>query len=195
VGCLQDGRESGHSACRPIGYPVTPGAQHMNRRLLFLCTGNYYRSRFAEMLFNSLAAQVQLNWTADSRGIATERGSQNIGPISPSVLEALRVRGIGVGKDIRFPMQLQEPDLAQADMIIAMDGAEHRPYLEERFPTWAERVEYWHIHDLDGASTDEAFPALEREIHSLIQRVSNESQCRPGSGCGEVDPRVPGHTE
>ena len=167
----------------------------MNRRLLFLCTGNYYRSRFAELLFNSLAAQVQLNWTADSRGIATERGGQNIGPISPRVLAALQVRGIGVGTDVRFPRQLQEPDLAHADLIIAMDGAEHRPDLEARFPRWADRVEYWHIHDLDGASADEAIPALEREIHSLIQRVSSGSQGRPGSGWGGVGPRVPGHTE
>ncbi len=167
-------------------------ARQMNRRLLFLCTGNYYRSRFAEMLFNALAAQVGLNWNADSRGIATERGSQNIGPISPCVRAALQGRGIEVGKDIRFPTQLQEQDLAQADMIIAMDEAEHRPCLEERFPKWAERVEYWHIHDLDGASADEPFPAIEREIHALIQRVSSESQRRPGSGGGGLDPRVAG---
>ena len=31
------------------------------RKLLFLCTANYYRSRFAEMLFNRDHRQLQLH--------------------------------------------------------------------------------------------------------------------------------------
>ena len=42
-------------------------------KLLFICTGNYYRSRFAEMLFNTLAREGHLQWIAESRGIASER--------------------------------------------------------------------------------------------------------------------------
>jgi protein-tyrosine phosphatase len=53
------------------------------RTILFLCTGNYYRSRFAEQYFNHLARQVSLPWLAVSRGLATERGVNNVGPISP----------------------------------------------------------------------------------------------------------------
>ena len=49
------------------------------KRVLFLCTGNYYRSRFAEILFNQLAPTRGLNWRADSRGLARlwelERGA------------------------------------------------------------------------------------------------------------------------
>ncbi|HVJ67318.1 MAG TPA: hypothetical protein VM510_05000, partial [Caulifigura sp.] len=39
------------------------------KRVLFLCTGNYYRSRFSEELFNSLAKQHNLDWSADSAGL------------------------------------------------------------------------------------------------------------------------------
>jgi protein-tyrosine phosphatase len=39
------------------------------RKILFLCTGNFYRSRFAEELFNHLARQKRLDWVADSRGL------------------------------------------------------------------------------------------------------------------------------
>jgi protein-tyrosine phosphatase len=145
----------------------------MMHKLLFLCTGNYYRSRFAEMFFNALAARLHLNWQADSRGIATELGTGNIGPISMDAIKGLQARGIEVGQDTRSPIQLQEQDLAQADLIIAMKETEHRPYVEKRFSRWAERVEYWHVHDLDGASADEALSEIERKVRALIQRLSS----------------------
>src|SRR5947199_205561 len=40
------------------------------KTVLFLCTGNYYRSRFAEVLFNSVAGKMGLTWRASSRGLA-----------------------------------------------------------------------------------------------------------------------------
>ena len=42
--------------------------QRHEKTVLFLCTGNYYRSRFAEVLFNSLAGKMGLPWKASSRG-------------------------------------------------------------------------------------------------------------------------------
>jgi protein-tyrosine phosphatase len=142
------------------------------RTVLFLCTGNYYRSRFAELLFNSLAPQLNLGWTAISRGIAMELGVRNVGPISPYALQGLRERGIEVEEDIRFPMPLREQDLAQADLIIALNKKEHLPFVETRFAGWGEKVEYWHISDLDGASAEEAMSEMEREVRSLVRRLS-----------------------
>jgi protein-tyrosine phosphatase len=140
------------------------------------------------MLFNALAARARLDWDADSRGIATDLG-QNMGPIALCVLEALCLRGIEVSQDIRFPRQLREQDLARADLTIAMDEAEHRACLEERFRGWADRVVYWHIPDIGSASVDAALPAIEREIHSLMSRLSNWPQ-PSGSGCGGLNPRA-----
>ncbi len=49
-------------------------AKSDNKTVLFLCTGNYYRSRFAEILFNSVAGNMGLPWQASSKGLALERG-------------------------------------------------------------------------------------------------------------------------
>ncbi|MEJ7592066.1 MAG: low molecular weight phosphatase family protein, partial [Planctomycetaceae bacterium] len=32
------------------------------KTVLFLCTGNYYRSRYAEILFNAKAEEMGLEW-------------------------------------------------------------------------------------------------------------------------------------
>jgi protein-tyrosine phosphatase len=144
----------------------------MIRRMLFICTGNYYRSRFAEMLFNARAARTGLCWVADSRGIATDSAFGNIGAISTYTIEALQGHGIAVEDPARCPMQLQERDLAAADVIIALDEVEHRPYLERRFPSLACRIEYWHVPDLDRELPGAALSTIEREIDSLIQRLS-----------------------
>lgn len=79
--------------------------------LLFLCTGNYYRSRFTELLFNWHATRGDLPWRAESRGIALELGIHNRGPISPHVISGLRARGITLAGAMCFPQQVQESDL------------------------------------------------------------------------------------
>lgn len=139
--------------------------------MLFLCTGNYYRSRFAEILFNHHAGRLNLNWRADSRGLAPEFGIWNIGPMSEYVVARLAGQGIGHHAYLRMPRRVSEADLAGADLIVAVKEAEHRPLLRQRFPAWAARVEYWHIHDLDGAIPQEALAGLEREVLALARRL------------------------
>jgi Low molecular weight phosphotyrosine protein phosphatase len=75
------------------------------KTVLFLCTGNYYRSRFAEELFNHEAERASLPWIAQSRGLALERGANNVGPIAPVVLHALKELTISARGANRFPQQ------------------------------------------------------------------------------------------
>jgi hypothetical protein len=42
----------------------------------------------------------------------------------------------------------------------------------ENFPRWANKIEYWSVHDVDEAPADEALPQIERELYALIQRLS-----------------------
>jgi protein-tyrosine phosphatase len=148
---------------------VDPAVNH--HRVLFLCSGNYYRSRFAEVFFNSLAARDGLPWRAESRGLHTEL-ARNLGPISPFAVEGLRSRGIDLNGKHRCPIQVTEDDLAAADLVIALKEAEHRRMLAEQFPDWAQRVEYWHIDDLDCAEPDEALAELEVKLVALAARLA-----------------------
>jgi protein-tyrosine phosphatase len=141
------------------------------KTILFLCTGNYYRSRFAEELFNHLAARHHLPWQATSCALAIEKGKWNIGPISPHALAALQARKIPLADPLRHPIGCLDTDLACADRIIALKEAEHRPYIEARHPAWADRVEYWQVHDLDRATADEALPQIEQQVQALVESL------------------------
>ena len=139
-------------------------------RVLFLCTGNYYRSRFAEIYFNWQVEKRGLTWTADSRGLAIDPYLN--GPISRHTLASLQARGIDLDTCQRSPLPVCEADLAAADHIVAVKEAEHRPIFEANFPTWRDRIEYWHVHDLDCAAPDHAIPHLEREVAKLLDRLA-----------------------
>ena len=91
----------------------------MKSKVLFLCTGNYYRSRFAEIYFNHHAPTLELDWEAFSRGYRAAN-SKNVGPISIYTKEALAQRAIKDYDQNRFPVQLAEEDLQTADLIIAV---------------------------------------------------------------------------
>jgi protein-tyrosine phosphatase len=139
-------------------------------RVLFLCSGNYYRSRFAEILFNWHARERGLRWTADSRGLQLD--PRNMGTISRHTLLSLTSRGILSDSFTRLPLPASEADFAAAHRVIAVKEAEHRPLIESLFPKWRERVEYWHVHDVDCALPDEAMPHLEREVMNLLDRLA-----------------------
>src|ERR1700748_3057315 len=101
-------------------------AQRGEKTVLFLCTGNYYRSRFAEVLFNSVAGKMGLPWRASSRGLALERGVNNVGPMAVAAVKALEARGHHASADIaRFPTQVTADDFGAAGWIVALKEAEH----------------------------------------------------------------------
>ncbi len=139
--------------------------------VLFLCTGNFYRSRFAEILFNHLAERDGLGWRADSRALAIERGyGINFGPVSQHVKAALDARGIHMEKH-RDAQQACERDFARVALIIALKEAEHRPLAEERFPRYASQIAYWHVHDTDQARPEEALAEVEKLVIELVEAL------------------------
>jgi protein-tyrosine phosphatase len=140
-------------------------------RILFLCTGNYYRSRLAEELFNHHAERTGLAWRAGSRGLAIELGKDNEGPLSSHVLRFLEQSGVCVGGSERYPRQCTLEELAAATLVVAVKEAEHRPLLRDRFPGWEARVTYWHVHDIDVDAPGKALPEIAVQVEALVTRL------------------------
>ena len=147
------------------------------KTVVFICTGNFYRSRFSEYLFNALAKERGLHWRATSRGLRTWTVGTHEGPISE--FAAYRLTALDVPFDrARFPIQLSELDLEDADLVIALKKVEHHEIMVEQFPAWADRITYWNIDDLECATADEALPLCEACIKSLVDRLLAEQKQR-----------------
>jgi protein-tyrosine phosphatase len=148
--------------------------------VLFLCTGNYYRSRYAEEMFNFLAPARCSEWGAVSRGVAVDLGSSNVGPIARSAVKALLEHGVSFDPlNARMPLQVRIADLEAADHIVALKYAEHLPLMQERFASWVSsslpsRIEYWHVHDIDQMAPEQALPLIDERVEDLIRRLSSK---------------------
>ena len=77
----------------------------------------------------------------------------------------------------RFPIQVTADDFETANWIVALKEAEHLPLLQERFPAWAEKVEFWHVDD-----APEVLDLIEREVMGLAARliVAARATSNPG---------------
>jgi protein-tyrosine phosphatase len=147
------------------------------RRVLFICTGNYYRSRYAEALFNHYADLGGLSWRAFSRGFSPHLTE---GELSPFTLGQLTRLGIGRHHTSLWAQPLTEADLRAADRRIALKEAEHAPMLRDRFPAWLPTVEYWHVSDLDAAAPEEALPQIEQKVLGLIDEIRHADRTPSG---------------
>jgi protein-tyrosine phosphatase len=141
----------------------------VNHRILFICTGNFYRSRFAEAVFNYRAEQMLLPWVAFSRGLAVHLAE---GFLSTFAADALLARHIDLRHTGRQRIQLSEDDLLRADRRIAMDRTEHFPMMQDQFSAWADQIEYWDVPDIPYRSCDDALPEIEQKIIQLLQEVA-----------------------
>jgi protein-tyrosine phosphatase len=139
------------------------------RRVLFICTGNYYRSRFAEAIFNHHAEERRLRWTAFSRGLAVHLAE---GYLSTFTTDALQTRKIELRHTGPNRIGLSEGDLLQANYRIAMDRSEHFQMMLQQFPAWADQIDYWDVSDILFRASTEALPEIELKVMQLLDTFS-----------------------
>ena len=141
------------------------------RRILFLCTGNYYRSRYAEEVFNHRARNEGLAWLAFSRGAAEKGSPNNVGPISPFALEALHAHGINAEGAARNPVPCSLTDFDGVELVVALKESEHRPMIERRFPDIANPIEYWDVDDIEFVDPETALSRIDELVGRLIRSL------------------------
>jgi len=149
-------------------------------RVLFLCTGNYFRSRFAEQWFNHCVGtrQLQESYRAGSAGLQVEVSSGNVGPMAVEAIAALGERGLVLDPaTLAMPRQVVEGDLELADAVVAVDAEAHRPMVQTRFPQWETRIRFWDVKDLGEGSADpiegsaDPIPQLQQRVEALLEEL------------------------
>ena len=137
------------------------------KTVLFVCSGNFYRSRFAEAVFNHRALQHGVAWRAESRGFSPHLATSDL---APEARQALELRNIPLALTRRKPARLLHQDLSRAHTVVCVNEIEHRPKLAKSHPEWVNRVLYWDIHDVDVEPSGTALPTLEQNVLDLFQR-------------------------
>jgi predicted translation initiation factor SUI1 len=140
--------------------------QRQKKTVLFLCTEHDSRNRFSEILFEAVAARMGLSWQASSKSLAGKR-SAHIGLMAKTAIAVLEGMNIHAADAMSLlPGPATTEDLEKADLIVALNKAEHLPLLQERFSAWMFKVEFWQVDD-----SAEAPVSIEREIMGLVARI------------------------
>jgi len=134
---------------------VTEPLSPSGKRLLFVCSGNFYRSRLAEILFLHYTDPEKRDWEVFSRGLA-------VGPVmrgvASEVVDFLKPMGLDTG-DYRDPRPLLVDELIGASHVVLLNRAEHEPAIEREFhPVYrkllgAGAITFWNVFDLPYEST------------------------------------------
>ena len=93
--------------------------------ILFVCTGNIFRSRFAEEVFNHLCKINGVDAIAFSAGLQVGRYKQRkIYWPAMNELERLKIEPLRSNED---SVHINDIDVSIYDQIICMDEEEHKP--------------------------------------------------------------------
>lgn len=149
-----------------------------HQTVLFLSTGNFYRSRFAEACFNFHAVNTGVRWKARSRGFRPYPASENLSQLAVNRLKHL---GIPLSHTAQAPCGICESSLVSASLVVALYEQEHRPFFRSSFPKWEDRCRYWNVPDIDELDPASALPKIEAEVEALVYLL----RCGHASGLSE----------
>lgn len=141
--------------------------------VLFVCTRNVFRSRFAEALFNWTASKTNLSVRAISRGLAPQLALED--SLSPYVEGALRSNGISLSHTSPTKSHLRENDLRQSLRVIVLNDREHRAPLSEQYPDLVASFEFWNVEELSRWEPERMIGHIEEEVRALVMGLREQS--------------------
>lgn len=129
----------------------------VHMRLLYVCTGNSYRSPLAEALTRKYRSEFEV----ESAGI------QAVGKVSDATEKQLVQKGA-----LKFvkprPDQISQRALDEADEIICMMPV-HSEYIKRNFEVDSQKIEVWYVKDPvhPGEKPANAFEEIEEKVGEL----------------------------
>ena len=160
------------------------------KQFCFVCTGNLYRSKYAEACFNYLCIQNNItDIRAFSRGLRVqptekyEHGESFTFPIRLAIpsYERIKKRNIPFCLVGATNQMLDNYDCASSEKIILMNKDEHMPWMEKKHSEYLDKVECLEIGDknylpengYDGPAweIDDALDAIEVFVESFFKRT------------------------
>ena len=149
-------------------------------KLVFVCTGNYYRSRFAEFYFNLLCDSFSIKTTVSSRGFEVELSdyvTDKFGQPHPLTMLEIKKHSNYISEQ-RFSFyrnKVREPmtqlDFDNNDFIVIMDKDEHEKYLSD-YNFNSEKIVFWEEQDVYlGKTPTECFNGIKIKCESLFMKL------------------------
>jgi len=132
-------------------------------KILFVCTGNSYRSPVAEALLKKVRGDLEVE----------SAGTQPAGMIAPNAKKFLE-RENALEKLKRTPEGIDQKDLEEYDLIVAMKQS-HKNEILRRYPQMEDRIKVWNIDDpiyLPHGSDEEIFEEIKRKVIELAESIS-----------------------
>ena len=137
--------------------------------ILFVCTGNIFRSRFAEEVFNHLCKINGVDATAFSAGLQVGRYKQRkIYWPAMNELERLKIEPLRSNED---SVHINDIDVSIYDQIICMDEEEHKPMVRSNERLSGFTFQYWNIVDMPKVPSDISLPKCYKKVESLIDQL------------------------
>jgi len=134
-------------------------------KILFICTGNSYRSPVAEALLKKIRGDLEVE----------SAGTQSAGMIAPNAKKFLE-RENALEKLKRRPEGIDQKNVEEYDLIVAMKQ-NHKNEILRLYPQTEDRIEVWNIDDpiyLPYGSDEEVFEEIKRKVMELAESIQDE---------------------
>ncbi len=139
--------------------------------VLFVCTGNLYRSPLAAAFFRErLKAASQTDWIVESAGTWTQPGQ----PAPPAVVRA--AAKFGASLEGHHSQLISADLLSRFDLALAMEKG-HKEALDFEFPFASQKIRLFSqvteelAYDIpDPLTSGQEIEALAADLHKLVER-------------------------
>tara|TARA_A100001011_G_scaffold94934_1_gene99769 strand:+ start:5838 stop:6266 length:429 start_codon:yes stop_codon:yes gene_type:complete len=141
------------------------------KKVLFVCTANIHRSRFAEEVFNFFCTKHNKDYHAFSAGLRV--GDYSYRKIYFPALENLKVFNIIPKRPNDLSKHIKDVNLENYDKIICMDEDEHKPMVNSDPKLSNYNFEYWNITDMPKVDSNVSLPICYKKVENLLNEMSS----------------------